>query len=99
MKLGTFQQSAGLIAAVLICFATAGLGGLVTTPQIPNWYADLAKPTWTPPGWIFGPVWTLLYGPLAVAATLGQPPHGHQPETASAGAKTVRIPVRHATRS
>ena len=44
----------GLVVLVVICFAAAGLGALVTTPQIPNWYADLAKPTWTPPDWIFG---------------------------------------------
>ena len=44
-------QSFGLTVAIILCFAAAGLG---TTPQIPNWYADLAKPTWTPTGWIFG---------------------------------------------
>ena len=70
MKPGTLQQAIGLVAAIVICFAAAGLGGLVTTPQIPNWYADLAKPTWTPPDWIFGPVWSLLYLMMAVAAWL-----------------------------
>jgi tryptophan-rich sensory protein len=34
------------------------------------WYAGIVKPTWTPPGWIFGPVWTLLYILMAVAAWL-----------------------------
>ena len=63
-------QAIGLIVSILICFAAAGLGSQVTTPQIPNWYADLAKPSWTPPGWIFGPVWTLLYVMMAVAAWL-----------------------------
>ena len=33
-----------------------------------GWYAGLAKPTWNPPGWIFGPVWTILYTLMAVAA-------------------------------
>ena len=33
-----------------------------------GWYAGLAKPAWNPPGWIFGPVWTLLYAMMAVAA-------------------------------
>ena len=70
MKLGTLQQTVGLILAILICFAAAGIGSLATTPQIPGWYASLAKPTWTPPGWIFGPVWTLLYLMMAVAAWL-----------------------------
>ena len=51
-----FAQSIGLVVAIVLCFAAAGLGGLDTTPQIPNWYAALAKPTCTPPDWIFGPV-------------------------------------------
>jgi benzodiazapine receptor len=69
MKPGTLHQRIGLAVFVLICFA-AGLGGLVTSPQIPGWYADLAKPAWTPPDWIFGPVWTLLYLMMAIAAWL-----------------------------
>ncbi len=64
------RQTVGLVVAVVVCFAAAGVGGLVTAPQIPNWYAEIAKPTWTPPGWIFGPVWSLLYFMMAVAAWL-----------------------------
>lgn len=64
------RQAIGLFVAIAICFAAAGLGGLVTTPQIPGWYATLAKPTWNPPAWIFGPVWSLLYLLMAVAAWL-----------------------------
>jgi tryptophan-rich sensory protein len=40
----------------------------MTAPQIPAWYAGLAKPTFNPPNAIFGPVWTLLYTLMAVAA-------------------------------
>ena len=43
---------------------------MATTPNIPNWYAGLAKPSWTPPGWVFGPVWSVLYLSMAVAAWL-----------------------------
>ena len=70
MRPGALRQVFGLAAFVLICFAAAGLGGLVTTPRIPTWYADLAKPAWTPPGWIFGPVWTALYLMMAFSAWL-----------------------------
>ena len=34
-----------------------------------NWYSQLIKPTWSPPGWLFGPVWTVLYA--VIAATYG----------------------------
>ncbi len=59
-----------LVLLIVVCFAVAGLGGLTTTPNIPNWYAGLAKPSWTPPGWLFGPVWSVLYLSMAVAAWL-----------------------------
>ena len=45
-----------------------GGGLLVGASNIPDaWYADLAKPVFNPPNWIFGPVWTLLYVMIAVA--------------------------------
>ena len=59
-----------LVVLLILCFAVAGVGGLATAPSIPNWYAGLAKPSWTPPGWIFGPVWSVLYLSMAVAAWL-----------------------------
>ena len=59
-----------LVILVMACFAVAGLGGLATTPNIPTWYAGLTKPSWTPPGWLFGPVWSVLYLSMAVAAWL-----------------------------
>ncbi len=60
----------GLVAFLVVCFAAAGIGGAVTTPKIDTWYATLTKPTWNPPNWIFGPVWTTLYICMAVAAWL-----------------------------
>jgi tryptophan-rich sensory protein len=62
------HQLAAFLAWVLLCFLAAGIGGLVTAPRIRDWYAELAKPEWTPPDWIFGPVWTLLYLMMAIAA-------------------------------
>ena len=60
----------GLVVLVAICFAAAGIGGAVTTPKIDNWYATLVKPGWNPPNWIFGPVWSVLYLGMAIAAWL-----------------------------
>lgn len=60
----------GLIVLLVVCFAAAGIGGAVTTPKIDNWYATLIKPSWNPPNWIFGPVWSMLYLCMAIAAWL-----------------------------
>ena len=60
----------GLIVLLVVCFAAAGIGGAVTTPKIATWYAALAKPSWNPPNWIFGPVWSVLYLCMAIAAWL-----------------------------
>ena len=64
------RQLAGLLICIAVCFAAAGLGGLVTTPNIPDWYAQLAKPDWTPPGEVFGPVWGCLYLMMAISVWL-----------------------------
>jgi translocator protein len=64
------QSWLALIVLIVVCFAVAGLGSMATTPSIPNWYAGLAKPSWTPPSWLFGPVWSFLYLSMAVAAWL-----------------------------
>ncbi len=58
----------GLVIFLVVCFAAAGIGGAVTTPKIATWYATLTKPSWNPPNWIFGPVWSALYCCMAVAA-------------------------------
>lgn len=45
-----------------------GIGAVFTTAAIPTWYATLVKPALAPPNWIFGPVWTLLFVLMGVAA-------------------------------
>lgn len=59
-----------LVGFLVLSFAASALGGLATGPAIPDWYQSLEKPAWTPPDAAFGPVWTLLYIAMAVAAWL-----------------------------
>ena len=65
------RQIAVLLLFLLLCYLAAAIGSLFTTANISNgWYASLPRPPWTPPNWLFGPVWTVLYTLMAVAAWL-----------------------------
>ena len=66
----SMSQWLGLAVSIAVCFAVAGLASRVTTPEISGWYASLEKPAWTPSRWLFGPVWSVLYLMMAVAAWL-----------------------------
>ena len=59
-----------LVVAVAISLVVGGLGGIATSSSVATWYQDLNKPPWNPPGWVFGPVWTLLYILMGVALWL-----------------------------
>lgn len=57
----------GLVGWLALCFAAAALGGFFMPGE---WYAQLQKPSWNPPSWVFGPAWTALYTMMAIAAWL-----------------------------
>lgn len=57
----------GLAGWLILCFLPAMMGFWFFPAA---WYEGLVKPSWNPPGWLFGPVWTLLYTMMAVAAWL-----------------------------
>ncbi len=59
------QSLAAFVVSLLLVAAVAGFGSRFTPGP---WYREIAKPSWTPPGWLFGPVWTLLYLLMAAAA-------------------------------
>jgi len=62
-----WRSWAGLAAWLLITYAAAAVGGAATA-RAGAFYVELARPEWAPPGWVFGPVWSLLYTFMAVAA-------------------------------
>lgn len=70
MKSIAKQDALALAFFLALTFGAAFLGSLFTSTSVDSWYRELAKPTWSPPGWIFGPVWTLLYLAMAIAAWL-----------------------------
>ena len=67
---GKAKSLSVLAAFVAVCFAAAGIGGIATASSVDTWYASLEKPSWAPPGWLFGPVWSVLYLTMAIAAWL-----------------------------
>lgn len=50
-----------LFTSIMICLGVGFLGSLATMPKIQSWYSTLEKPFFSPPNWLFGPVWTILY--------------------------------------
>lgn len=78
----TGVRAVSFIGWLVFCFAAAGTGLFVSTD---GWYTGLHKPAWNPPSWLFGPVWTLLYTMMAVAAWLVWSEGGWKPHRWSLG--------------
>jgi tryptophan-rich sensory protein len=61
----------GLIVSIAICFLAAAIGGFSTTMSVDSsWFDELKKPSWNPPNWLFGPVWSILYLMMSISAWL-----------------------------
>ena len=74
-KISIARQSIGLLLWLLVSFAAAAIGA-VASAQAGAFYVQLARPGWAPPGWLFAPVWTVLYVLMGVAAWLVWRAHG-----------------------
>jgi len=64
------RKVSSLAVLVVVCYAAAAIGGLATDGSVSGWFQTLKRPSFQPPDWLFGPVWTVLYGLMAVAAWL-----------------------------
>lgn len=64
------QQVAGLGVSIAVVAVVALVGGLWTDTGPGSWYGSLEQPDWNPPDAVFGPVWSVLYLAMAVAAWL-----------------------------
>jgi benzodiazapine receptor len=64
------HERLGLVKWLAATFLVAMVSTVLTAPAIPTWYAALAKPSFNPPNQLFGPVWTVLYALMAIAAWL-----------------------------
>jgi benzodiazapine receptor len=59
-----------LVVSIIVCQFAGVIGSFFTITAIPTWYARLAKPSFSPPNWLFGPAWITLYLLMAIAAFL-----------------------------
>ncbi len=66
----TREDWLGLAVLLIAVALVAGSGSMMSVDSIQGWYADLDKPAWSPPDWLFGPVWTALYILMSIAAWL-----------------------------
>jgi tryptophan-rich sensory protein len=56
-----------LVGSVLLCEAAGAAGSIYTYDGVRDWYPNLEKPSFTPPSWVFGPVWTVLYAMMGLS--------------------------------
>jgi tryptophan-rich sensory protein len=89
-----------LASFLVLCYAVAAIGGHTTSTAIPTWYAHLVKPSFNPPNQVFGPVWTVLYTLIAIAAWLvwhaTTPPRDASPRKAAVAAFFVQLVLNFA---
>lgn len=58
------------LISIIVCLGAGFIGSFFTSPAIQGWYANIIKPSFNPPSWIFGPVWTVLFIMMGIAAAI-----------------------------
>ncbi len=86
------KQAAGLAGWLLLCAAAAAAGGFASA-NAGEFYQLLVRPSWAPPAWVFGPVWTVLYTLMAVAAWLVWRSHGFRGAPLALGLFVMQLVV------
>jgi benzodiazapine receptor len=69
-----------LVGSVLLCEAAGAMGSIYTYGGVRDWYPKLEKPSFTPPGWVFAPVWTVLYAMMGLSLYLASQRRSEQDE-------------------
>ncbi len=59
-----------LVIAIVVSQLAGIIGSIFTTTEVNGWYTTIAKPSFNPPSWVFGPVWTTLFILMGIAAYL-----------------------------
>lgn len=78
-----------LVFYIGICLGAGFLGSFFTVSAIPTWYATLNKPSFSPPNWVFGPVWTILYVLMGISLYLVWQKRNPSTSVRTKGAPTV----------
>ena len=64
------KKTSRLLLSVAVCLLIGFLGSLVTTPSVSTWFSTVNKPSFSPPNWLFAPVWTILFILMGISAYL-----------------------------
>ncbi len=83
------RNAVALVIFLALTYAVAAIGGASSGPD--EWYRSLTKPPWTPPSWVFGPAWGLLYTLMAVGAWLVWRQAGEAPIALPLGLYAVQL--------
>lgn len=85
------RSGLALVVFLALGFAAAAIGGASAAGNTSGWYDTLRRPSWRPPDWVFGPVWTVLYVAIAVAGWLVWRQRGSPGATAALSVWAVQL--------